>query len=121
MNPREMNPREMNKREMNKREMNKREMNKREMNKDAFEYHRPTDAQTRQIAEVRSGCKALAAVLSALPPGREKSLAFTKLEEVSMWANKSVVMADPEPAEVGYYQADERRNGGGVLPGREGA
>ena len=62
--------------------------------KHPFDYHRPTAAQVEQISTVRDGCKALHATLLDLPSSRERSLAITKLEEVSMWANKSVIMAD---------------------------
>jgi hypothetical protein len=62
--------------------------------KHPFDYHRPSPAQVEQISTVRTGCKELHAVLMALPPGRERSLAITKLEEVSMWANKAIIMAD---------------------------
>lgn len=59
--------------------------------KNPFEYQRPTEEHVAQITEVREGCKALYDVLMTLPPSRERSLAITKLEEVSMWANKGIV------------------------------
>lgn len=62
--------------------------------KHPFDYHRPNDEQVRQITDVREKCKELHAVLLSLPSTREQSLAITKLEEVSMWANKGIVMAD---------------------------
>jgi hypothetical protein len=62
--------------------------------KHPFDYHRPSDKQVNEITTVREGCKALHATLLALPSSRERSLAITKLEEVSMWANKGIVMAD---------------------------
>lgn len=65
--------------------------------KHPFDYHRPNDEQIAQIATVREGCKALHAVILTLPPCRERSLAITKLEEVSMWANKGIVMANEGP------------------------
>ena len=64
-----------------------------------FEYQRPTSAQTKQIEAVREKAKELHDLLLSLPPGRERSLAVTKLEEVSMWANKGIVFADPNEAE----------------------
>ncbi len=65
---------------------------------DRFHYHRPSPAAVEAIEKIRAGCRAMQAVLDdALPePSREKSLAITKLEEVSMWANKSVVINDPD-------------------------
>jgi hypothetical protein len=59
--------------------------------KHPFEYQAPTEGQTLKISELREGCKALYELLKVLPDSREKSLAITKLEEVSMWANKAVV------------------------------
>lgn len=65
--------------------------------KHPFDYHRPTDEQVKQIDTVRKGCKELHSTLLALPASRERSLAITKLEEVSMWANKGIIMV-AEPA-----------------------
>lgn len=59
--------------------------------KHPFEYQKPTDEHVAKITEVREACKALYEVLLTLPNCREKSLALTKLEEVSMWANKGIV------------------------------
>lgn len=56
-----------------------------------FEYQTPTPEGAQQITTVREGCKALHDILLALPSSRERSLAITKLEEVSMWANKGIV------------------------------
>ena len=66
-----------------------------------FVYHQPTTAgplpvtppeQVEQITAVREGCRELHALLETLPANRETALAVTKLEEVSMWANKSIVL-----------------------------
>lgn len=62
--------------------------------KHPFDYHKPNDVQVEQIARLRDGCKALYAVILELPPSRERSLAITNLEQVSMWGNKAVIMAD---------------------------
>lgn len=56
-----------------------------------FEYQRPGEEQVKKIEEVRSKCKELYDLLLTLPESRERSLAITKLEEVSMWANKGIV------------------------------
>lgn len=57
-----------------------------------FEYRRPDDAGVADITKIREACKVLAAVITeTCPPCREKSLAITNLEQVSMWANKAVV------------------------------
>ena len=60
--------------------------------KDPFEYQSPTPEHVAQIQAVREACKALNTLLmTVVPPSRERSLAITKLEEVSMWANKAIV------------------------------
>lgn len=56
-----------------------------------FEYQRPDAVMVDQIEAVRQSCKATYNVLMGLPACRERSLAITKLEEVSMWANKGIV------------------------------
>lgn len=56
-----------------------------------FEYVAPTPASVERISIVRRACKELHDTLLTLPPCRERSLAVTKLEEVSMWANKGIV------------------------------
>lgn len=60
-------------------------------NKNPFEYQKPTEEQTAKITEVREKCKELHTLLLTLPGSRETSLAITNLEQVSMWANKSIV------------------------------
>lgn len=72
-----------------------------------FAYQKPTTAQTAQIEAVRASCRDLHNLILSLPPGRERSLAVTKLEEVSMWANKGIVFADPENAENWVNIADD--------------
>jgi len=59
-----------------------------------FDYHKPNETQVMQITDVRESCKVLHNVLLQLPSCRERSVAITKLEEVSMWANKGIIMVD---------------------------
>lgn len=66
-------------------------------NKNPFDYQKPSDKQVEQITEIREKCKELYTMLCALPFTRETSLAKTKLEEVSMWANKGIVFAPELP------------------------
>ena len=61
------------------------------MEKNPFEYQAPTPEHVKQITMVREACKATHDALLSLPQCRERSLAITKLEEVSMWANKGIV------------------------------
>lgn len=67
--------------------------------KHPFDYHCPSEAQVAQIATARASFKATHEVLMALPASRERSLAVTKLQEASMWANCGVVMQDERPVE----------------------
>lgn len=60
--------------------------------KHPFEYQRPTPEQVEQIEIVREALKAAHdTILRTIPASRERSLAITKLEEASMWANKGIV------------------------------
>ena len=66
--------------------------------KHPFEYQAPTPEMVEQITLVRERCKQLYELLTLLPNSRERSVAITKLEEVSMWANKAIVFdAAPPP------------------------
>lgn len=57
-----------------------------------FEYQAPTAEHVEQIKQVREAMKELNdLILDLIPPCRERSLAITKLEESSMWANKAIV------------------------------
>lgn len=65
--------------------------------KDPFEYVAPTAASTEGIKEVRQACRDLSALIQRVTKSsRERSLALTKLEEVSMWANKAIVFSQEE-------------------------
>ena len=56
-----------------------------------FEQHTIDEGQSGDMAAVRGAAKALARVIAGrCPDSREKSLAMTKLEECSMWANASI-------------------------------
>lgn len=59
-----------------------------------FEYQQPTPEQTETIKAVRAAMQiAYDTLLERIPSSRERSLAITKLEEASMWANKAIVFA----------------------------
>ena len=56
-----------------------------------FTYHAPKQGQPERYELIRNKAKELALVIEkACPDSREKSLAFTKLEEAGMWANASI-------------------------------
>jgi hypothetical protein len=65
-----------------------------------FEYIAPTEASVKIINEFRAKCAELDGFIAMnLPVSRERSLAVTKLEEVSMWGNKAIVFnQDAYPA-----------------------
>ena len=57
-----------------------------------FVYHAPTPAQTHDLIVLREACKTLYDfIVAKVPASRERALAITNLEQVSMWANKAVV------------------------------
>ena len=57
----------------------------------AFTYHAPNDGQPEKYQAIREKAKELAYLIQELvPPSREQSLAMTKLEECSMWANAGI-------------------------------
>ena len=56
-----------------------------------YTYHPPKGDQPQRYTAIREKCRELAELVSELcPPSRERSLAFTKIEEASMWANASI-------------------------------
>lgn len=57
----------------------------------AFTYHAPKAGQPEKYKAIREKAKELAYLIKDLvPEGREQSLAMTKLEECSMWANAGI-------------------------------
>ena len=56
-----------------------------------FTHHPPKGDQESRYIEIRIAVKNLALLLNeACPESREKSLAFTHLEEAQFWANASI-------------------------------
>lgn len=65
---------------------------------DLFTNRPPNESQAVMLDEITATMLATAAVIERLPNSRFKSLAFTKLEECSMWAKKATVFTvDVEP------------------------
>lgn len=56
-----------------------------------FAYHKPDAARGEEHSKIRNEIGDLAEWLDArLPPGREKALVITHLEEAMFWANAAV-------------------------------
>jgi len=56
-----------------------------------FTYHPPKGDQPSRYEMIRSGANSMAMMIYELcPDSRERSLAITKLEEASFWANASI-------------------------------
>jgi len=56
-----------------------------------FTYHPPKPGQADRYVKIRDTAHEFASLLNdECPDSREKSVAFTKLEEAVMWANASI-------------------------------
>lgn len=56
-----------------------------------FDYHKPTSERAELHETIRYLFKQVSGFLNTnLPEGREKSLAFTKLEEAMFWSNAAI-------------------------------
>ena len=56
-----------------------------------FKYHEPKPGQAQKYELLRDKAKEFAHLISQMcPTSREKSLAFTNLEQSVMWANASI-------------------------------
>lgn len=56
-----------------------------------YKYHAPREGQVEKYEAIRNKAKELALLIDELcPPSRERSVAHTNLEQVSMWANASI-------------------------------
>lgn len=72
-------------------------------------YHRPSLAVQGLMSEARERFIGVVTFCDgAIPECREKSLAFTALEEAAMWAMKALALTDPE-GEVVSPAADPAR------------
>lgn len=62
-----------------------------------FQYHKPIGDQQERYGELRQKARELAFTIQALcPESREKSVAFTNLEQAVMWANASIARNEKE-------------------------
>lgn len=61
----------------------------------SFVYHAPKTEQPERYEALRAQAKDLAYnLIRMVPPGRERALAITKLEESIMWANKGIACGE---------------------------
>lgn len=59
-----------------------------------FQTHKPSYMDTSKMQDIRSQCRSTAELIEvAVPDGREKALALTKLEESMFWANAGIARA----------------------------
>ncbi len=72
---------------------------------DRFRHHSPSHAGILKAHdELRAVCRAVATTIEELcPDGREKALAFTKIEEAMFWANAAVARKQ----EAGYDDQEQ--------------
>lgn len=62
-----------------------------------FTYHKPFGTQQERYETLRTVARTLANMLNDLcPESREKSLAFTNLQQAIMWANASIAINEKE-------------------------
>jgi len=64
---------------------------------ESFKYHKPFGTMNERFGVLREKARELAILINiSCPDSREKSIAFTKLEESIMWANKSIAVNEKE-------------------------
>lgn len=64
---------------------------------EVFQYHKTFGDQALRYQVIRDEAKGLAALINRdCPESREKSLAFTKLQEAVMWANAAIAINEKE-------------------------
>jgi len=75
-----------------------------------FTYHEPQEGQPDLYERIRAKSRELAElIVEVTPESREQSLAVTKVEEATMWANAAVARRSPhDPSDHGQ---------GGFTPG----
>lgn len=60
-----------------------------------FTYHAPKDDQQERYVRLRDEAKKLAySLCECVPPGRERSVALTQLEDAIMWSNAGIARGE---------------------------
>lgn len=63
--------------------------------KNRFSYHQPKGDQTERFQELRIAAFKLAEnIMHEVPPGRERALALTNLEQAIFWANAGIARGE---------------------------
>ena len=64
---------------------------------ETFTYHKPFGDQPKRYELIRSAARILAnTIQDSCPESREKSLAFTNLQQAVMWANAAIAINEKE-------------------------
>ena len=72
-----------------------------------FTYHKPFGSQGERYEAIRAKARELAELLrGATPESREKSLAFTSLQQSVMWANAAIAINEVEAPVTGPTPAE---------------
>lgn len=63
-----------------------------------FTHHAPFGNQATRYGQLREKAKELAELIQAVTPAsREQSVALTKVQEASMWANAAIAINEDNP------------------------
>jgi len=63
-----------------------------------YTYHPPFGTQQERYVALRAAALAFAQLITDLcPPSREQSVALTKVQEATMWANASIAINETQP------------------------
>lgn len=69
-----------------------------------FTYHAPQEGQPERYEQLRAKAREFAELIIELTPeSREQSLAVTKVEEATHWANASIARRDPHDHTRGFH------------------
>lgn len=73
-----------------------------------FTYHKPHGDQPERYVALRAKAKELAQLIDeSCPDSREKSVAFTNLQQAVMWANASIAVNEKAPEQPANTEAQQ--------------